>query len=77
MPKTLEQVHRLNEFLQYFAKFIPNLSVELQPFFKLLRKKNDLITTQEPQNSLEILKIILKEACNLSLKMANQDAKSL
>ena len=70
MPKTLKQVRRLIGFMQYFAKFIPNLSVKLQPFFQLLRKETDLITTQEHQNSLDILKNSLKEACNLSLKMA-------
>ena len=35
-----------------------------------MRKENDLITTQEHQNSLEISENSLKEACNLSLKMA-------
>ena len=46
--------------------------MKLQPLFKLLRKENDLITTQEHQTSLEILKNSLKEACNLSLKMAKR-----
>ena len=69
MPKALKQVRRLG-FMQYFAKFFPNLSVKLQPFFKLLRKENVLITTQEHQISLEILKNSLKGVCNLSLKMA-------
>ena len=64
MPKTLKQVRRLIGFMQYFAKFIPNLSVKLQPFFQLLRKETDLMTTQEHQNSLDILKNSLKEACN-------------
>ena len=75
MPKTLKLVRRIIGFMQYFAKFIPNLSVKLQPFFKLLRKENDLITTQEHQNSLEILKNSLKEACNLSLKMAKPECQ--
>ena len=69
MPKTLKQVRRLIGFIQYFAKFFLNSYVKLQPFFKLLRKENDLITTQEHQTSLEILKNSLKEACNLSFKM--------
>ena len=49
--------------------------MKLQPYFKLLRKENDLISTQEHQNRIKILTNSLKDACNLSLKMANSGCK--
>ena len=39
MPKTLKQVRRLIGFMQLYAKFIPNLSVKLQPFLSCWEKR--------------------------------------
>ena len=36
-PKNVKQVKRLIGFLQFFRLFLPNLSVKLCPFYKLLR----------------------------------------
>ena len=70
LPKALKQVRRLIGFMEYFQKFIPNVAVKFQTFFKLLRKESSFHITYEHENSLEILKSDLVKACNLSLKMA-------
>ena len=63
----IKQVRRLIGFMQYFQKFIPDLALKLHPFFKFLRKEPSFHITKELENSLEILKVDLVKACNLSI----------
>ena len=56
--------------MQYFQKFIPNLALKLHPFFKLLRKKNEINITNNHHESLATLKNDLIKACSTSLKLA-------
>ena len=57
--KTLRHVRRLIGFMQYFEKFIPNLTLKLHPFFQLLRKESSFH-----------IKADLVKACNLSWNIA-------
>ena len=75
MPKAIKQVRKFIGFVQYFQKFIPNLAVKLHPFFKLLRKKEEFIITNEHMESIDILKQDLHQACQLSLKMAKPNSQ--
>ena len=75
MPKTSKQVRKFIGFIQYFLKVIPNLAVKLHSFFELLRKNEELIITNEHTERIEILKQVLNQGCQLSLKMAKPNSQ--
>ena len=75
MLKTIKPVRQLIGFMQYFQKFIPNLALNLHPFFKLLGKESELNIKTKHHESLATLKNDLIKACSMSLKLAQPDCQ--
>ena len=73
--KTIKQVRKFIGFIQDFRKLIPILAVKLHSFFKLLRKNEEFIITNEHKERIEIWKHNLNQACQLWLNMAKPNSQ--
>jgi transposase InsO family protein len=60
-----ENVSELKSFLgmiQYYQRFLPNLSTKLEPLHELLRKPNDWVWTDRQQGVFKEIKVMLQKA---------------
>ena len=73
MPRNVKQVKRLIGFLQFFRLFLPNLSVKLCEFYKLLRNDVPFIINEEHKKNFNILKSDLKKATKTYLRLPKPD----
>ena len=56
MPKTIKQVKRLIGFSQFFRNYMPELGTKLMPFYYLLMKDRELVTTEKHRKKLATIK---------------------
>ena len=73
MPTTKKpkktQVKRLIGFVHFFRNFMPDLGTKILPFYNLFRKQTELVVTNEHYKKLEVLKIDLSKATELTLRL--------
>ena len=73
MPDTVKQTKRLIGFFQFFRNFLPNLNVKLTPFYRLLRKSEDFVITDEHHRLFDVLRSDLQKATETTLRLAKPD----
>ena len=73
MPKNPKQVKRLIGFLQFFKAFLPDLSLTLIPFYKLLKKGVEFTIEQTHRTNFKLLKNDLLKATDTYLRLPVAD----
>ncbi|XP_055915366.1 uncharacterized protein K02A2.6-like [Eupeodes corollae] len=66
-PKNVQQLQSYLGMLNYYSKFIPNLSSQLKELYGLLKKGSEFIWSPECQNAFQKSKYLLSSNKNLEL----------
>ena len=61
-PTNVEEVQRLNGFVNYLAKFLSKLADSMEPIRRLTRKSVQWSWTQEQENAFQEIQKLVTEA---------------
>ena len=67
-PKSKKALQRYLGFVNYNRNYIPIMAEKRNPFYKLLRTEVPINLTSELKKTSDSVKIVLSEACQLTLK---------
>ena len=65
-PKSIHAVRSFCGMVQYYSKFIPNLSQILNPIYKLLTKDTKFLWNEKCENAFNLIKKIIAQDITLT-----------